>query len=420
MKYLFALVPLIAVIISSTVYAADASANMLKSRSCITDPQRYYFDSEENIRKRFELYKANGVDMIRMEVDWAVLEQQEGNWQPGKVCEYLKLAKEYGFRIKLIVGVMMAPPSWYLDKYPEAMLTDQNGGHSRNTMSYWYPDLKKVIDQKTKQIFETLNEIDVWDSVDYLIPTFGPAGEPIYPHPWTLGPAFPDVTFWGYDVNAQKDFRMRMRQKYKLLDKANSAWGTDFKSWNEVKVLLPKTQPGAYWNDMLTWYRDSKRRYIDWQVENTKKYVGKDKKVLMYVPGTGYSDQDWADAVKTGDGNVWIKLMADSMYLIDVAAKKGCWLQYTGVENAPEVERLRKYLDDHKYSKVEMWGENAGYYDYAKDPVLLADIIIKNRLYGLDLTHAHFMLEGDDITPNANMPELKKAYQMIRAYWAGK
>jgi hypothetical protein len=416
LKYFILIISLLAS--CAAAYAGSTSAAVPKTHCCITDPQKYYFDDGEKIRKRFDLYKSIGVDTIRMEVDWAVLEQSEGNWDPGKVCEYLKIAKAYGFRIKLIMGVMMAPPAWFLDKHPDAMLTDQNGGHSRNTMSYWYPDLHKVIDEKTKKICQILNEIGVWDSVDYVIPTFGPAGEPIYPHPWTLGPAFPDVTFWGYDANAQKDFRASMKRKYKQVAIANKAWGTSFKSWDDVKVLQPKTMPGKYWDDMLVWYRDSKRRYVEWQIDNTRKYIGKNMKVLMYVPGTSYSEQDWTDAVRTGDGNVWIKLMADSMFLIDTAAKKKCWLQYTGVENAEEVARLRKYLDERNYSGLEMWGENAGSYECAKDPIKLADIIIQNRLYGLDFTHAWFALEEDGVTPNAIMPQLKKAYSMIREYWA--
>ena len=159
---------------------------------------------------------------------------------------------------------------------------------------------------------------------------------------------------------------------------------------------------------------------MEWQIDNARKNIGNGKKILIYVPGTSYSEQDWVDAVRTGDGNVWIKLMADSMFLIDTAAKKKCWLQYTGVENADEVARLRKYLDDRKYADVEMWGENAGSYECAKDPVRLAEIIIQNRLYGLDFTHAHFALEEDGVTPNHIMPELKKAYRMINEYWASR
>lgn len=420
LRYVLALILLLSVLLGSTASAATPQVMTPDAHYCITDPAGWYQDSEEKVRKRFDIYKSVGCDMLRVEIDWRSLEREEGKWEYEPICRYLKLAKEYGFRIKLIVGVMMAPPKWYLEKHPDAMLTDQNGGHSYNTMSYWYPGLHKVIDEKTKKLFDILNTTGVWDSVDYLIPSFGPAGEPIYPHPWTLGPDFPVVTFWGYDANAQKSFRKAMKRKYQDVEQANAAWGTHFAAWNDVTVLKPKSKPGAYWNDMLTWYRDSKREFVKWQIDELRRLSKSEKQILMYVPGTCYTDQEWADAVRIGDGSDMIKLMADSMFLVDIAAKKKCWLQYTGVENGPEVDRLRAYLDKRKYSGVEMWGENAGYYECAKDPEALAAIIIRNRLYGLDLTHGHFLFERDGITPNEVMPKLKRAYGMIKEYWAGR
>lgn len=418
MRNALILVPILALLMNSAASAAKKPTPIPEARCCITDPAGWYYDSEDKIRKRFEIYKSIGTNMLRVEIDWRSLEREESKWEYESISRYFRLAKEYGFRIKLIVGVMMAPPKWYLDKHPDAMLTDQNGGHSYNTMSYWYPGLHKVINEKTSKLFEILNCAGVWDSVDFLIPSFGPAGEPIYPHPWTLGPDFPVVTFWGYDANAQKDFRAAMKHKYRDIDEANSAWKTSFKSWNEVVVLKPKTKSGAYWSDMLTWYRDSKRDFVKWQIDQLRRASKSQKNILIYVPGTSYTEQEWTDAVRTGDGSDMIKVMADSMFLIDIANQKRCWLQYTGVENGPEVDRLRAYLDKKGYKGIEMWGENAGYYAFAQDPEALAKIIMRDRLYGLDLTHGHYLFEADGVTPNAAIPKLKKAFEMINSYWA--
>jgi hypothetical protein len=110
--------------------------------------------------------------------------------------------------------------------------------------------------------------------------------------------------------------------------------------------------------------------------------------------------------------------MTDSFFVIDTAAKTGCWLQYTGEDNAPEVARLRQYIDSHKYHSIEIWGENAGEWGSARDPLALADTVVKNRLYGLDYTHSRFVFAEDRLTPNALMPELQKAYANVKAYWA--
>lgn len=382
---------------------------------CMTDPGHFVGDTPEHIRRRFDLHKSIGVDTLRVGIEWRELEgAREGQLRNDAILGYLKIVKEYGFRIKLIVGVLQGPPGWFLDQHPDAQLTDENGGHSRNTVSFWYPGLHKLIEAKTRAILDFAKKAGVLDQVVEVIPSFGPAGEPIYPVPWTLGPGFPKQTYWCYDSHAQADFRAKMRAKYKSVESANKAWGTAFATWEEVKVLKPETQPGAYWNDVLTWYRDSKREFISWQVDELKKLAGPKTKVVLYVPGTAYSDADWAEAVRTARGNDHIMMMADSLHLIDLAASKGCRLQYTGVENAAEVERLRRYLDEHKYSKLEMWGENAGNEHAAGDPAHLADVIIKNKLFGLDYTHAHYAFEKDQVTPNKVLPELAKAYARIR------
>jgi hypothetical protein len=325
------------------------------------------------------------------------------------------LAKRHGFRTKLIVGVMMAPPKWFLDAHPEARIVDEKGRYSTNTMSYWYPGLHRLIEEKSRRLLQSLREMDVLGLVDYLIPSFGPAGEPVYPVPWTLGPGFEKQTYWCYDPAAQADFRMQMRRRHRTLGVANTRWGTSFDSWQAVRVLPPETRPGPYWDDVLTWYRDSKRSFIRWQIDSLRRQSPRGARVLVYVPGTAYSDADWQEAVRTARGGDWIMMMADSRFLIDLAAGTRCWLQYTGCENAPEVTRLRRYIDAQHHAGLELWGENAGYWEAARDPLNLARIIVENRLYGLDLTHGHFLFQRDGITPNEAMPKLKEAFAQIRA-----
>ncbi|MBV9850701.1 MAG: hypothetical protein JO250_13590, partial [Armatimonadetes bacterium] len=165
--------------------------------------------------------------------------------------------------------------------------------------------------------------------------------------------------------------------------------------------------------------RDSKRALVIWQIRNfqahVRRYLGGRAKVLVYVPGSDIRDAEWAEAVRTGAGDTSIRLMADSRWLMATAARMGCALQYTGVENRAEVEHLRRVLDENGMMDAPMWGENAGFLGAAQDPLALADIIVKNRLWGLDYTHSHFLFGPDHVTPNAIMPQLQKAYAIIRA-----
>lgn len=387
-----------------------------RARNCITDIQDWYSHSDEILRKRFDVFKENGVEVLRVEVDWAMLETSENQWNDNHaIFNYLKIAKEYDFRIKLILGVMMAPPAWYLDAHPEARLIDQNGGTTGNTMSYWYPDLKNVITEKSNKIVKMLKDKGLWDQIDYIIPTLGSAGEPIYPPLWTLPSSFTEHTFWGYSASAKSSFKDYIKNKYSSIDQANSAWGTFFNSWDEVTVFQPKTLTGQYWDDMLTWYRDAKREYILWQCQQVKGYtMGTEKKVLVYVPGVGYSEDDWANAVQSGDGNDNIKIMADTDFIIDMAAENSYMLQTTGSENETEMRRIRRYIDSKGYDNLEVWCENAGDKSIASGPEYLAKIVVENNFFGLDYTHAIYAFKDNSYyEPSEIMSRLKRAYQMI-------
>jgi hypothetical protein len=394
--------------------ASPAQPSASAYRNCITDIQPWYYAPDAEIRRRFDSYKKIGANVLRIEYSWRDIETAEGRWnEKSRLFNYITIAREYGFRVKLIMGVMMSPPQWYLNKYPESRLRDEDGRTSENMMSIWYPGLKRLIVEKTIKMKEILKRKGLWDSIESIIPSYGAAGEPIYPPLWTLGPGFPRQTFWGYDANAQRSFRAYAKNKYASLSNANTAWNTAFASWNDVVVLKPKIKPGRYWEDMLTWYRDSKREYIAWQTQQTLDLIrGDNKKVIIYVPGTEWTKRGWDDAVAAAHGNENIQIMADSKYLIDLAAEKNCMLQYTGMPNAREVKKLRNYMDIKKY-KVEMWGENAGMPEHAGDPVGLARIVIENKLFGLDYTHGHFLFKDNGFEPGKNMAQLKTAFEMI-------
>ncbi len=393
---------------------ATAAPAPPQARCCMTDPGGWYRDPPARIEARFRMYHELGVDMLRIELDWRGLETAEGTWDAAPIRPYLDLVKRHGFRVKLIVGALMGPPAWYLEAHPDARITDEDGRTSTNTVSYWYPGLHRLMEEKVAGIKKVLRDAGLADRVDYVIPALGPAGEPLYPVPWTLGPDVARQTMWCYDVHAQADFRASMRRRYRTVEAANAAWGASFGSWDNVKVLKPGEKPGPYWRDVLTWYRDTKRAFVTWQVAALRRaFPG--KRVLLYVPGTAYSDADWDEAVRTGRGNDTIQMMADSFWLMDEAARTGCWLQYTGCENGHEVARLHAYLAAKGYAATaRMWGENAGAYECAKDPLHLADVILDNDLWGLDFTHAHFAFEPDGVTPNAVFLLLKQAYARIR------
>ena len=428
-------------LISNTCFSTG-----VQYRACMTDVYRYYFESPERIQKRFEIYKDFGVDMLRIEgMGWSNLEVQEGQWRDViELRNYIDLVKKNDFKIKLIAGTIMTPPGWYIDNNPDVQLINEDGVVCRNSLNYWNLEIRTKLEQVTDKLFAYYKKTGLLDRVEQVVIDFGQAGEPLYPPAWTLGPDYKGgETFWMYNRLANQDFRDKMREKYHAVEIANAVWNTDFENWEDVRIYKPGVKSGAYWNDVLLRYRDVKRDFIVWQIDNFKKAIIKYSdgriKPVVYLAGNDCRDSMWADAVKTGKGNFFVKLMCDLRWLAKTAVEKGCVLQYTGVNDRPEVEYIVKYLRDNDL-EFQMWGENAGSFDCAKDPLELADIIIQNGLCGLDYTHSHFIFktrgspkaaweetEADvraytgDIELNPDIaPELKKAYKEIKDHYISR
>lgn len=394
---------LLFILLCITAYCEENSANKISKtpnrRCCMTDPFNFFFDKNaDNIRKRFDLYKSIGVDVIRSHMAMNYFDHDAF-----RARVYYDVIKEYDFRLKMIIC------SFPLER--EYQFVDQNGDYSKGAASYWHPDIRSIVEKNTAKIFDYMKKAGLLDNIDYVIPFLGIAGEPQYPVPWATG--LPKQTFWCYDKHAQKDFRDKMQAKYGDINKANTLWNTNFASWDNVVVLQPGTKPGKYWEDVLIWYRDTKRDFVRWSIDNIKKYCG-DKKVLFYAIGH-YTQPEWDQAVATGTGSTTIMVMGETDWLIDLAAEKNCWLQFTGVDHEGTAAYIANYVKKHKYDNIQLWGENAGIYEAAKDPVGLAGIVIRNGYLGLDYTHSHFVFEKNGLTPNSLYPQLREAFKMIKA-----
>ena len=208
-----------------------------------------------------------------------------------------------------------------------------------------------------------------------------------------------------------------MADRYGTVEAANAKWGTIFPEWSEVVIPKPGARLGALWEDVLTWYRDSKRDFIVWQIHNFQTQLARYPqarriKLRLYVPGTHYSTEDWRQAVVAGGGSERIRLMCDSDFLLNTAAREGCALQYTGCENAGEVAYLFDALRKKGLS-VPMIGENAQ--EAATEPERIASVVVGTGLARIDYTHTDVAFGPDLITSNALLPRLKQALEQIRA-----
>lgn len=372
---------------------------------------------------RFDIYKKMGVGILRVdEGGWRDFEPQTGDWRISATqLAYLRLAQKV-FAFKSNIGAMDTPAAWFLDAHPDAVMRSETGLTSNNVISYWYPGLHALLEEKDDMIFATLAAQGLLDKVRYLIVPFGPAGEAIYPPNWTTADVNGTPHFWFYDPHAQADFPIRMHAKYGDVAAANRTWGTHYAAWNDVKIPAPGTRPGALWNDVLAWYRDTKRDFIVWQMAHyrrlAEKYWSRESerpRLEILVPGEHVSPYQWHVAVRTGGGDSAVTVMADSEFLLDAAQRFGAVAQYTGLPNIAEVEYLQAYIRARHYA-VPLWGENAG---NAGAPQELEFEVLGNDLYGQEYIGAN-IFEADQLTPTPKLSELTREYASLRAIWAGK
>ena len=370
---------------------------------CISDLHNYYLDPPEIIEKRMKLYKSIGIKTMRIEMGWRNMEAEKGIWKAPIFNDYLIKARNAGMRLKLIPGTIMCPPNWFFKEHPDSQMINNDGRKSINVISFWYPGLRKYLIQSIEGIMTWLRDNNFLEITDAVFGDFSAGGEPIYPAAWTQGkPPMDEEAFWCYDKYAQKDFAQKMKEKYQTISAANQSWGRGYASFDEVTVPLPKTAPGQMWRDVLDWYRKTKNDFVIDQIKMFKaaidKYSAGRIRLILYVPGVDITEAYYEDAVATGGGNAFIRVMSDSKFLIETAAKEGCCLQYTGVENDPEVKHLTEYIAEKGYN-ILLIGENAGLPQVMADPENIADIVMKYNLDGIDYTHSVLLFEDDHITP---------------------
>ena len=366
--------------------------------------------------KRLAIYKDLGFGMVRTAVVWSEFEKKKGEWSlwPAR-RRYLETIAKSGLKVKLEVSALHSAPGWYFSENPDAQPRNAEGKTARQLISVWHPAVNALVAEKQDRMMDTLASLGLFEHVATVVASLGPAGEPIFPAQWqTEGGG--KQSFWFYDENAGPHFKAAMEHKFDGgLKAANARWNTDFRAWGEVDIPPPGRSRGPRWEDVLVWYRDSKRSVVDATLKDiqarTRTHAG-DVPVIMLVPGTHTKDEAWRAAIAAGDGDTSIKVMTDTDHLLDLAKATGVWLQHTAGQNEAAIRYLLAGMQARGF-ETPLWAENAGGKP-AQDPGHLADVVLNNRLYGLDYIGGADLFAGDRITPGPIMPRMKAASERMR------
>ena len=403
----------------------------------VQEDQFWTGDSASTLTARFNAFKALGITDIKVIASWSQVEDTytgEASFTPVPVIGYIQAACAAGLRIRLGVDTISGEPYSFFTNNANSQLVDANGNTDQYLQaSYWLPGYEAAVHKVTDYIIGQVASASGTNCIDEIGPSYGTAGENLYPSSGYLSFT---PSFWAYDANAKADFAAKMQAKYGTIAAANQAWGTTFSSFPTAPY--PAGTPGAaytptsaMWTDFLYWYRNEKRAFAQWQVQDTletiKKYYPTNSPAFS-VPIAGLhltpaqfnasvANQGATDAAQDDSIISYI----DTEFLVDLAhqnSQYGIALHMTSLPNDPEGSYVKAYEKATYGAYQPMTGENNGHDDR---PVEMANNAQAFNLLQTDIVDASDIISSSDhMTPsNPNYTNFQNAFTTLAHQFAG-
>ena len=222
-----------------------------------------------------DLMQKAHLHLVRLgEFSWSKLEPKEGKYDLDWMERAINLAGEHG--IYVVIGTpSCAPPQWLSEKYPDSLLTAEDGNRpthgSRNSFNWdsdQYRELVREMDERLSQRFGHNPYVIAWQIDNEY-----------------FGPSFDAVT--------RTQFQKWLQSRYGSLDNLNRAWTTAYNNqtyfaWNEIPIEATNGNPGL----MLDWRRfvsETWRSYQKNQIDAIHKYADPRQRITTNMMG-------WYDA----------------------------------------------------------------------------------------------------------------------------
>ncbi len=220
-----------------------------------------------------ELMQKAHIHVVRVgEFAWTALEPEEGKYQLDWLERAVDLAGKHG--IYVILGTpSAAPPVWMEAKYPDIMVTDQNGqryyGATRNHYNWCSPRYRQFV-----------REID-----ERLAQRFGNNPDVIG---WQIDNEYSRMSF---DAATQAEFHAWLQNRYGSIGRLNQAWTTaydnqTYSAFDEIPLAdgAQDNNPGL-WLDSKRFISDSLRDYQKVQIDAIRKYAAPRQKITTNMMG---------------------------------------------------------------------------------------------------------------------------------------
>jgi hypothetical protein len=388
----------LAMLASGPVLNATPAYAATSPRYAVADVSNDISTDLENATERFKIYRGLGFDMIRTGVGWGDFEAEKGKWQFSPARQrYLELAAQTGLKLKLEVGAWSSAPDWLTEQTPDARILDSEGHWPRPLLSPWWPDARKLVDDAQSRIILDLFKNGVLANCGAVIASLGAGGEPAYPAAWTM-PGEQNDSFWFYGPTAEFSFQQAQKVKYKSnLTTANRIWSTNYNDWSDIQISDSARQGKQFWSDVLDWYRDSKRNFVESTLKSllySLRPQADALPVVMLIPGSHLTQAELEySTFENSDGA--LKLMIDTDFMLTLAHNLEIDVQCTSAQNSAEVAYIGRFID-MLGGTTKLWLENAGG-DPGKDTDELALSASRRPYRGYDYINAGMFLTPEGL-----------------------
>jgi len=384
---------------------AGRSAEVVESLGlCFTEGKVTNLDPEA-LGSRFKDYTDMGLKTIRLETGWVSF--SKGSWAlSGDSQTIMQAAIDAGLRLKLVCPTISQPQTW-VTRDPASQMRNYNGVAAVNTLSYWYEGIYDYTTDAINSQLAKLDELGFLEHMDALVVDFGPAAEPLYPAAWTQGGSLDNpnnaaTSMWCYDDNAVADFKATMLEKYGSIGEINKAWGTALASMEDYTMPKAGTVKGQQWEDILTWYLESKREFVEKQIQIFREAVNTHTdgrvQLILYMPGASFNQAEWDECIQKGDATFSMLIGSENEFIVEMADKYGCLLQFTGLPGIEPLKQIRQWMYTNGYGEIPVFGENYADLSSSQDPEALYQTIEDFNLAGIDYTFTKFLCQDDGVT----------------------
>jgi beta-galactosidase len=220
-----------------------------------------------------ELMQKAHLHVVRVgEFAWTALEPAEGKYELDWLERAVNLAGKHG--IYVIVGTPTAgPPVWMETRYPDIMVTDDNGhrytGATRNHYNWCSPRYRQLVNEMDEKLAQRF-------------------GKNPYVIGWQIDNEYSKMSF---DAGTQAQFHAWLQKRYGTIDKLNHAWTTaydnqTYSSFDEISLVdgTADNNPGL-WLDSKRFISESLRAYQKVQLDAIRKYASPRQKITTNMMG---------------------------------------------------------------------------------------------------------------------------------------